>query len=102
MPDAAKKLRIPAANLDAGKLEVQINGALTAKFSPGHAATYIKLDYPIAWLDQDAFVAAHIKEQEAETAVGEAMKQAGLRAYFTKVAISAKEKFPTLFSARSF
>lgn len=84
LPDAAKRLRIPAANLDAGKLEVQINNALTAKFSPGHAATYIKLDYPIAWLDQDAFAAAHVKEPEAETAVGEAMKQAGIRAYFTK------------------
>lgn len=91
LPDAAKKLRIPAANLDAGKLEVQINGALTAKFSPGRAATYIKLDYPIAWLDQDAFVADHIKEQEAETAVGEAMKQAGLRAYFTKSQLALGE-----------
>ena len=109
LPDAAKKLRIPAANLDAGKLEVQINGALTAKFSPGHAATYIKLDYPIAWLDQDAFVAAHIKEQEAETAVGEAMKQAGLRALFHQVAIarrrssrhcSRQEVFEQLFSRR--
>jgi predicted AlkP superfamily pyrophosphatase or phosphodiesterase len=90
LPDAAKRLRIPANNLDAGKLEVQINGALAAKFSPGHAATYLKLDYPIAWLDQDAF-AAHIKEQDAETAVGEAMKQAGLRAYFTKSQLAAGE-----------
>ena len=84
LPDAAKKLRIPAANLDAGKLEAQINAALTAKFSPGRAASYIKFDYPDAWLDQDAFAAAHLKEQDAETAVGEAMKQAGLRDYFTK------------------
>jgi hypothetical protein len=91
LPDAAKKLRVPAANVDAGKLELQINGALTAKFSPGHAATYIKLDYPIAWLDQDAFIAAHVKEQEAETAVGEAMKQAGLRAYFTKMQLAEGE-----------
>src|SRR5271155_1102957 len=61
LPDAAKKLRIPAANLDAGKLEAQINSALTAKFSSGRAASYIKLDYPVAWLDQDAFTAAHVK-----------------------------------------
>jgi len=91
LPDAAKKLRIPAANLDAGKLETQINSALTAKFSPGHAASYIKLDYPIAFLDQDAFAAAHIKEHDAETAVGEAMKQAGLRDYFTKSQLAAGE-----------
>jgi hypothetical protein len=84
LPDAAKKVRIPAANLDAKKLESQINSALTAKFSPGHAASYIKLDYPDAWLDLDAFAAAHVKEHDAETAVGEAMKQAGLRDYFTK------------------
>ena len=90
LPDAAKKLRIPAANLDAGKLEAQINAAITAKFSPGHAAHYIKLDYPVAWIDQDAF-AAHTKERDAETAVGEAMKQAGLRDYFTKSQLAAGE-----------
>src|SRR5882672_4377051 len=84
LPDAAKKLRIPAANFEAGKLEAQINAALTAKFSPGHAASYIKFDYPVAWLDQDAFAVAHVKEHDAETAAGEAMRQAGLRDYFTK------------------
>jgi hypothetical protein len=84
LPDAAKKLRIPAANLDARKLEAQINSALTAKFSPSHAASYIKLDFPLAWLDEDVFAAAHVKEHDAEAAVGEAMKQAGVRDYFTK------------------
>jgi hypothetical protein len=84
LPDAAKKLRIPAANLDAGKLEAQINSALTKKFSPAHATTFIKLDYPLAWIEEDAFAAAKIKEHDAEIAVGEAMKQAGLREYFTK------------------
>jgi arylsulfatase A-like enzyme len=92
LPDAARKLRIPAANLGAGKLEAQINGALTAKFSPGHAASYIKLDYPDAWLDQEAFATAHLKEHDAETAVGEAMKQAGLlREYFTKSQLAEGE-----------
>jgi hypothetical protein len=91
LPDAAKKLHIPAANLDAGKLEAQINSALTAKFSPGHAASYIRFDYPVAWLDQDKFAAAHIKQHDAETAVGEAMKQAGLRDYFTKSQLAAGE-----------
>jgi Type I phosphodiesterase / nucleotide pyrophosphatase len=84
LPDAANKLRIPAANLDAGKLEAQINTQLAAKFSPGHAASYIKFDYPLAWLDPEAFSAAHVKEHDAETAVGEAMKQVGLLEYFTK------------------
>jgi hypothetical protein len=91
LPDAAKKLRIPAANLDAGKLEAQINAALTAKFSPGHAANYIKFDYPVAWLDQDVFAAVHVKEHDAETAAGEALKQAGLRDYFTKSQLAEGE-----------
>jgi arylsulfatase A-like enzyme len=89
LPDAARKLRIPAANLDAGKLEAQINSALSAKFS--HTASYIKLDYPDAWLDPDAFANTHVKEHEAEAAVGEAMKQAGLRDYFTKAQLAAGE-----------
>ncbi len=92
LPDAARKLRIPAANLGAGKLEAQINATLTAKFSPGHTTSYIKLDYPDAWLDQDAFVATRVKEAEAETAVGEALQQAGLlRGYFTKSQLAAGE-----------
>lgn len=84
LPDAVKKLHIPAANLGAAKIEEQINSSLTARFSPGHPASYVKLDYPVAWLDQDAFTAAHAREHDAEVAVGEAMKQAGLRDYYTK------------------
>jgi hypothetical protein len=91
LPDAVKKLRIPAANLDSAKLEAQINSALAAKFSPGHPAAYVKLDYPLAWLDQDAFSAAHVHERDAEAAVGEAMKQAGLRDYYTKSQLAAGE-----------
>ena len=91
LPDTAKKLRIPAANLDAGKLEAQINAALSAKFSPARAASYIKLDYPVAWLDQNAFATAHVKEHDAEAAVGEVMKQAGLRDYFTKSQLAEGE-----------
>jgi len=91
LPDAAKKLRIPAANLGAGKLEEQINQSLTAKFSPGHLAPYVRLDYPLAWLDQDAFSAAHLKEHDAEVAVGQAMKQAGMRDYFTKSQLAEGE-----------
>ncbi len=73
------------------KLLAQINGAITAKFSPGHPAEYVKLDYPLAWLDQDAFAAAHVREHDAEAAVGEAMKQAGLRDYYTKSQLAAGE-----------
>jgi len=91
LPDAVKKLRIPAANLNVEKLEAQINSAITAKFSPGHPAAYVKLDYPLAWLDQDAFSAARVHEHDAEAAVGEAMKQAGLRDYYTKSQLAEGE-----------
>src|SRR5580765_3067026 len=71
LPDAVKKLRIPAANAGDAKIEEQINAAITAKFFPGHPAAYVKLDYPLAWLDQGAFIAAHVRQRDAEAAVGE-------------------------------
>jgi hypothetical protein len=91
LPDAVKKLRIPAQNLDASKLEAQINGVIAAKFSASHSENYVKLDFPLAWLDQDLFAAAHVNEHDAEAAVGQAMKQAGVRDYFTKSQLAAGE-----------
>jgi predicted AlkP superfamily pyrophosphatase or phosphodiesterase len=91
LPDAVKKLRIPAANLDTAKLEAQINRAVTAKVSSLHPANYVKLDYPLAWLDQDAFAAAYMNEHDAEVAVGQAMKQAGLRDFYTKSQLAEGE-----------
>ena len=100
LPDAVKKLRIPAANMDGGKMEAQINSALAAKFSAGHITSYIKLDYPLAWLNESAFTIAHVKQHDAEIAVGEAMKQAGLRDYFTKSQLAEGEVPNTEFGKR--
>jgi predicted AlkP superfamily pyrophosphatase or phosphodiesterase len=91
LPDTVKELHIPAANLGAAQLNEQLNNALTAKFSPGHPATYVRFDYPIAWLDNNAFAAARVREEDAEKAVGEAMKQAGLRDYYTKSQLAEGE-----------
>jgi predicted AlkP superfamily pyrophosphatase or phosphodiesterase len=91
LPDAAQKLHVPAANLGKANLDQQINAALTAKFSPGHPATYLRFDYPVAWLDNNAFTAVHISEQDAEKAAGEAIKQAGLRGYYTKSQLAEGE-----------
>ena len=91
LPEQVQKLRIPTAHLDVAKLESQINSAITAKFSPGHPAAYVKLDYPQAWLDPDAFGAAHVRERDAENAVGEAMKQVGLRDFYTKSQLALGE-----------
>jgi len=90
LPEQVQKLRIPAAHLDLSKMEAQINTAVAARFSARPAA-YIKLDYPMAWLDQDAFAAAHVREHDAEAAVGEAMKLAGLRDYYTKSQLALSE-----------
>src|SRR5579863_85572 len=91
LPEQAKKLHIPAANLGTSKIEAQINAAITAKFSPGHPAAYVKLDYPMAWLDEEAFAAVHVRERDAESAVGEAMKQAGVRDFYTKSQLAEGE-----------
>jgi hypothetical protein len=89
LPSAASKLRIPGANLDRNKLQAQINAALNAKFSPGRKTEYLKeFDYPLAWLDEDAFAALKIKEEEAERSVGEAMKQIGMPGYFTRAQLA--------------
>jgi hypothetical protein len=100
LPDVVKKLRVAGANLDAGKLEAQINGLLTAKFSPGHPTSYLKFDYPLALLYEDAFIAAHVKQRDAETAVGEAMKHVGLRGYVTKSELAAGEVQNVPFSRK--
>jgi hypothetical protein len=84
LPDAAKKLHIPGANLAAGKIEEEINKALTAKLSPGRPETYVRLDYPLAWLDENAFAAVHVRERDAESDVGQALVQAGMRGFYTK------------------
>ncbi|HVO61981.1 MAG TPA: alkaline phosphatase family protein [Terriglobales bacterium] len=85
LPSVAAKVRIPAAGLNGHKLRDQINQRISDKISPGHAAEYvIEFDYPLAWLDQHAFSSAHIKEEEAERVAGEAMKEIGLRDYYTR------------------
>jgi arylsulfatase A-like enzyme len=83
LPSEASKQRIPAANLDLKKLQTQLNAALSARL--GRPANYIsKFDYPFAWINEDAFAALKMKEEDAERTVGEAMKQVGLRGYFTR------------------
>jgi predicted AlkP superfamily pyrophosphatase or phosphodiesterase len=84
LPETAKAMRIPAESMAAANLDAQINTALAAKFSPGRAVVYAKMEYPIAWVNEEAFAAVQVKEHDAETAVGEAMKRAGLRDYYTK------------------
>jgi predicted AlkP superfamily pyrophosphatase or phosphodiesterase len=85
LPEFAKTMRLPAANLDAKSLREQINSLLAKKYAK--KADYIRdLDYPLAWLNEDAFAGTLGGKDEsvAEGDIGEAMKQAGLAGYFTK------------------
>jgi predicted AlkP superfamily pyrophosphatase or phosphodiesterase len=88
MPDFAKTLRLPAANLDAKALREEINSLLSKKY--GRKASYlVDLDYPLAWLSAEAF--AGKKEADAEADAGEAMKEVGLAGYFTKSQLARGE-----------
>jgi arylsulfatase A-like enzyme len=92
VPGVAGKLHIPAASLSRDKLRAQLNRLLSDKLSPGRSAEYVKtFDYPLAWLDESAFAALNIKEEDAERAVGEALKQVGLRDYYTRSQLAEGE-----------
>lgn len=83
LPKVAAGLHIPAANVSGDKIRAQVNSGLSTRLS--HPAEYVKeFDYPVAWLNPEAFAAAKVNESDAERAVGEALKQAGLRSYYTR------------------
>src|SRR6202790_2897192 len=92
LPEFAKTLRLPAANLDAKALREQINSQLSKKYAK-KADYLLDLDYPLAWLSEDAFAGtpAGKKESDAEADAGETMKQAGLAGYFTKSQLARGE-----------
>jgi predicted AlkP superfamily pyrophosphatase or phosphodiesterase len=83
LPDFAKTLRLPAANLDAKAMREQVNSLLAKKYDK--KADYIlDVDYPDARLNEEAFTAVGRHEADAESDAGEALKQVGLTGYFTK------------------
>ncbi len=89
LPAVASKLRMPAAYLDISALQGQINKTLATRFAAGKTTEFLKsFDYPIAFLNDEAFTALKVKEEDAERATGEAMKQVGLRGYFTKAQLA--------------
>src|SRR5438874_4195401 len=102
VPSVALLLRIPAAVVSPDKLQAQVNQLLSKQLSPGRSAEYLKVfDYPVAWLDDDAFAAVKVKEEDAEHLVGEALKQAGLRDYYTRSQL-ARGDVPNTPSGRRF
>jgi arylsulfatase A-like enzyme len=85
LPSVATQWRMPAAGLKVEEIAAQLNKFLSTKVASGKTTDFVKsLDYPVAWLNDEAFTALKIKEEEAERSVGEAMKQSGFRGYFTR------------------
>jgi arylsulfatase A-like enzyme len=83
LPKVATGLRLPAVNIPADKIRAQVNSGLSTRLS--HPAEYVKeFDYPVAWLNPEAFAGVKVNEQDAERDVGEALKLAGLRSYYTR------------------
>lgn len=101
LPDFAKSLRLPAANLDAKALRETINSVLSRKYAK-KADYVLEFDYPLAWLSADAFAGTPGGKDEsvAEGDVGEAMKQAGLAGYFTKSQLARGDTAPTEIGRR--
>jgi hypothetical protein len=89
---AASRLHIPDAILPPGKVKADLNRALSNRLSPGHATEYVTDFGPaVAWLNQAAFSPLHMKEEDAERAVGEALDQLGMRGYYTRAQLARGE-----------
>lgn len=99
LPEVAKTLRLPAANLDGKALREQINSLLSKKYEK-KADYLVEMDYPLAWLNEDAFAGAGRKEADAETDAGESMKQVGLAGYFTKSKLASEQTAATEMGRR--
>ena len=83
LPEFAKRLRLPAENVDGQAKRSQLNSLLSKKYN--RTADYLRdFDSPLAWLNDEAFSSVGRKEADAESDTGEAMIQAGLAGYFTK------------------
>ncbi len=102
LPAQASKLHIPAAGLNAKKLRDQVNDRVNDRIPSGHRADYVKeFDYPLAWLDQDAFSHLPLTEEAAENAVGQALEDVGLRGYYTRSQL-ARGAVPDTAMGRKF
>lgn len=75
-PAIAAQLGMNAAQIDTRKLISELNDAMNQKFSPGEKIVYILPDQELPYLslNRPSFDRAGINEQEAETAVQDALE----------------------------
>ena len=85
VPDVAGKLHIPAVGISGKKMQARLNSELSAKLTPGRSTVFVEgLELTTAWLNDQAFAAAKVKEDDAEKMVGESLKKLGFETYFTR------------------
>jgi predicted AlkP superfamily pyrophosphatase or phosphodiesterase len=89
-PAAAQRLHIPATGLDGDHILKELNAELSARFSPSAPQNYVRdLDYPSAYVNEDAFGSVKVSEEDAERAVGEAlMKVVAMRGFYTRAQLA--------------
>lgn len=88
LPSVASGFRLPAANLDDHELTAKLNEILSARFGPGKYVPNAGLSWPVLFLDESAFAAAKVNEADAEQAAGEALRQIGMRSFFTRAQLA--------------
>ncbi|MFB3915236.1 MAG: alkaline phosphatase family protein [Terriglobales bacterium] len=88
LPADAAKLRLSAPPAEPEQVRKQINAAVSAKL--GRAADYVRfVQWPNAYLSEEAFAAARLSEADAERLVGQALQKTGARSYFTRAQLES-------------
>jgi predicted AlkP superfamily pyrophosphatase or phosphodiesterase len=96
LPSYASGLRLPAGSFTPRDSRARANAALSARFSPERPMEFVRaLDWPIAYLDPEAFSSAQLSEADAERAAGDALlKESPSLGYFTRSQIAHGELPP--------
>jgi arylsulfatase A-like enzyme len=86
------KFHLSAGAMSSDKMEAKLNSDLSAKLTPGHQTKFIEdFGFTMLALNNDAFVSAKVKEEDAERMVGESLKQMGMLGYYTKSQLARNE-----------
>jgi hypothetical protein len=92
LAQTAARLHIPAEPLSSEQTQSKLNASLSAKFTPGRSTRFIEdLGFTTVWLNDEAFTAAKVSEENAERMVGDALNKVGMRGYYTKSQLARGE-----------
>ncbi len=99
----SRSARFPAPVVDLKAARAKANAELSERLTPGRNTEFIRhIDWPMIFLDEDAFAAAKLGEAEAERQAGDAFaKAAGWQGYVTRAQLAAGQ-LPRDESARRY